>query len=127
LIFLWLSFYPVILQLAEEEEEEEEEEVLGVFLTMPLQKSLVICTFLQSVCVSHQKAYHLCNNNTNFHSYQNFTENLLQQMGVIVSDQNMISDVSHHNIRLSQLHILTICCSRLGLFASYRSIIISWS
>jgi hypothetical protein len=123
LIFLWLSFYPVILQL-EEEEEEEEEEVVGVFLTMPLQKSLVICTFLQSV--SHQKAYHLCDN-TNFHTYQNFTENLLQQMGVIVSDQNMISDVSHHNIRLSQLHILTICCSRLGLFASYQSIIISWS
>jgi hypothetical protein len=77
----------------EEEEEEEEEEVLGVFLTMRLQKSLMICTFLQSVCVSHQKAYQLCNN-TNFHSYQNFTENLLQQMGVTVSDQNMISDVS---------------------------------
>jgi hypothetical protein len=33
------------LEKEEEEEEEEEEGVLGVFLTMPLQKSLVICTF----------------------------------------------------------------------------------
>jgi len=114
LIFLWLSFYPVILQL-----EEEEEEVLGVFLTMPLQKSLVICTFLQTVCVSHQKAYHLCNN-TNFHSYQNFTQKSVAANGWLLFQIKTWSQMSHHNIRLSQLHILTICCSRLGLFASYQ-------